>query len=192
MISRLWKWFWSPTSKFAWGGILVVGGIAGVLALGGFNAFVAYTNSYEFCVSCHEQDVVEEYEETIHFSNPSGVRATCSDCHVPEQWTYKMIRKVEATRDLFAWMVGTIDTPEKFEEKRLEMARRVWSRMRWQGTVGCLNCHTFDAMDPAEQVRKGRKDHLKTIDKGDKACIDCHQGIAHELPEGWDEEEEES
>ena len=188
MIVRLWKWFWSPSSKFAWGGILVVGVVAGVLGFGGFNAFVAYTNTQEFCVSCHQEDVFQEYRETVHYSNASGVSVGCSDCHVPKQWTYKMIRKVEATRDLFAYFLGTIDTPEKFEEKRLEMAQRVWARMRWNGQVGCKNCHAYETMDTAEQERRARKDHPKGVEKG-QTCIDCHKGIAHELPEDYEKEE---
>ena len=189
VIVRLWKWFWSPSKKFAWGGILVIGVIAGVLGFGGFNAFVAHTSTLEFCVSCHEEDAFAEYRETVHYSNASGVRAECGDCHIPRQWTYKMIRKVEATRDLLAYFMGTIDTPEKFEERRLEMAKRVWARMRWNGQVGCKNCHDYETMDPAEQERRARKKHPKAVEKG-QVCIDCHKGIAHELPEDYEEEEE--
>jgi len=83
--------------------------------------------------------------------------------------------------------MGTIDTPEKFEAHRLTMAKRVWKTMKETDSRECRNCHRFDFMDMEEQDKTARKKHLRSIDEG-KTCIDCHQGIAHELP---DEEEEE-
>ncbi|MEA7581093.1 NapC/NirT family cytochrome c, partial [Salmonella enterica subsp. enterica serovar Anatum] len=38
----------------------------------------------EFCVSCHSmQPVYQEYKQSVHFQNASGVRAECHDCHIP-------------------------------------------------------------------------------------------------------------
>ena len=67
------------------------------------------------------------------------------------------------------------------------MAKRVWKTMKETDSRECRNCHRFDFMDMEEQDKTARKKHLRSIDEG-KTCIDCHQGIAHELP---DEEEEE-
>ncbi|MFO1189539.1 MAG: NapC/NirT family cytochrome c [Alphaproteobacteria bacterium] len=39
-------------------------------------------------------NVYAEYTNTIHNQNRTGVRATCSDCHVPREWIHKMVRKV--------------------------------------------------------------------------------------------------
>jgi nitrate/TMAO reductase-like tetraheme cytochrome c subunit len=40
--------------------LLLVGGIvAGIILWGGFNTFMEYTNTYEFCTSCHEMSVVQ-------------------------------------------------------------------------------------------------------------------------------------
>ncbi|HRE18510.1 MAG TPA: NapC/NirT family cytochrome c, partial [Rhodocyclaceae bacterium] len=58
--------------------------VLGILFWGGFNTAMEWTNREEFCISCHEMkdNVYQEYRNTIHYSNRSGVRATCPDCHV--------------------------------------------------------------------------------------------------------------
>ena len=43
--------------------------------------------------------------------------------------------------------MGTIDTKEKFEAKRMEMAKREWARMKESDSIGCRNCHSFESMD---------------------------------------------
>ncbi|MCH7692929.1 MAG: NapC/NirT family cytochrome c [Proteobacteria bacterium] len=186
----VWKWFWSPTSKYSWGAILVAGGIGGVVFWGGFNTFMEYTNTLQFCVSCHEMDqlVFQEYKKTIHYTNRTGVRVICSDCHVPKEWTPKLIRKIQATNELFHKILGSIDTPEKFEAKRLEMAEHVWASMEASDSRECRNCHSFEAMDFEKQRRRVRKIHPEAMREG-KTCIDCHKGIAHKLPEDYDPED---
>ncbi|MDH3948505.1 MAG: NapC/NirT family cytochrome c, partial [Gammaproteobacteria bacterium] len=103
----------------------------GVILWGGFNTAMEATNTLEFCISCHEMEatVYQEYKHSVHYSNPSGVQATCPDCHVPREWTPKVIRKIQASNELFHWIIGSIDTPEKFEAKRLQLARHVWQAM---------------------------------------------------------------
>ena len=186
----VWKWFWSPTSKYGWGAILVAGGIAGVVFWGGFNTFMEYTNTLQFCVSCHEMDqlVFQEYKKTIHYTNRTGVRVICSDCHVPKEWTPKLIRKIQATNELFHKIIGSIDTPEKFEAKRLQLAEYVWASMEASDSRECRNCHSFEAMDFEKQRRRVRKIHPEAMREG-KTCIDCHKGIAHKLPEDYDPED---
>ncbi|MBT3237273.1 MAG: Denitrification system component NirT [Rhodospirillaceae bacterium] len=191
MIKRLWKWFWSPTSRFSLGALVVAGGIGGVIFWGGFNTFMEYTNTLEFCVSCHEMDqmVYQEYKKTVHYKNRTGVRVVCSDCHVPKEWGPKLIRKIKASRELWHKMLGTIDTPEKFEAKRLELAQNVWASMEASDSHECRNCHTYHAMDFKKQSRRGREKMQKAMEKG-KTCIECHKGIAHKLPKGMEDEDD--
>ena len=188
-IVRVWKWFWSPTDKYGWGAILVAGGIAGIVFWGGFNTFMEYTNTLQFCVSCHEMDqlVYQEYKKTIHYANRTGVRVICSDCHVPKEWTPKLIRKVQATNELFHKFLGSINTPEKFEAKRLQLAENVWASMEASDSRECRNCHSFEAMDFDRQRRRVRKIHPEAMREG-KTCIDCHKGIAHKLPEDYEKD----
>ena len=43
-------------------------------------------------------------------------------------------------------------------------------------------------MDFGKQRRRVRKIHPEAMREG-KTCIDCHKGIAHKLPEGYDPED---
>ena len=179
-------------SRKSLGGLLSVGFIVGVLFWGGFNTAMEATNTEKFCISCHEMydDVYQEYKETIHYTNRTGVRAVCSDCHVPKDWTHKMIRKIQASREVWGKITGTIDTREKFEAKRLELARREWKRMKASDSRECRNCHSLESMNTESQKQRARKQHEMAIEDN-MTCIDCHKGIAHHKPEGMTEEDEE-
>ncbi len=184
---RLWRWFWSPSGKYGWGAIFIGGGVAGIIFWGGFNTFMEHTNTLEFCISCHEmeQTVYQEYKKSVHYKNPSGVRVICSDCHVPKAWTAKLVRKIKASGELYHKLLGTIDTPEKFEAKRLELAERVWATMKANDSLECRNCHAYEAMDFHKQTRRAKEKMEPAMEKG-KTCIECHKGIAHKLPDDDD------
>ncbi|OOY41765.1 NapC/NirT family cytochrome c [Solemya velum gill symbiont] len=179
-----------------WCSSMVFVGIGvGVLLWGGFNWSLELTNTEEFCISCHEMEstVYQELQETIHWSNRTGVRATCPDCHVPKEWTHKVYRKIRASNELYHKFLGTIDTPEKFEDYRLTMAMNEWKRMKSTNSRECRNCHDFASMDLDKQDERSaeRHDpHVWEVEDGIEpslTCIDCHKGIAHSLPEGWEE-----
>jgi nitrate/TMAO reductase-like tetraheme cytochrome c subunit len=163
--------------------LLILGGAGGVVAWGGFNTFMEYTNTLEFCISCHEMEstVYQEYKTSVHYTNASGVRAICSDCHVPKEWTPKLIRKIKATGELYHHLMGTIDTPEKFEQARAGLAARVWATMKANDSHECRNCHSFAAMDFHKQTARAAEKMQEAIKLG-QTCIDCHKGIAHKLP----------
>ena len=154
--------------------------IVGVIFWGGFNTSMEVTNTLEFCISCHEmeENVFREYQKTIHYTNRSGVRATCSDCHVPRPWIHKVIRKIQASNEVFHKVLGSIDTPEKFDAKRLTLAKNVWRGMKATDSRECRNCHDFDSMAPESQKKRSRKQHATAMVEGN-TCIDCHKGIAH-------------
>jgi nitrate/TMAO reductase-like tetraheme cytochrome c subunit len=180
MLAGIWNWFWQPTVRYTWGAIFIVGGIAGVIFWGGFHTAMEATNTMEFCISCHEmeENVYTEYKQTVHYQNRTGVRATCSDCHVPDPWVHKIIRKVQASNELLHKALGTVDTPEKFEAKRLTLAKNVWKAMKETDSRECRNCHSWDAMKTAKQKRRATKRHKAAQAEG-QTCIDCHKGIAH-------------
>ncbi|WP_457672951.1 NapC/NirT family cytochrome c [Thiolapillus sp.] len=155
--------------------------ILGIVFWGGFNWAMEKTNTLEFCISCHEMrdNVYQEYKPTIHYSNRTGVRATCPDCHVPKEWIYKVIRKIQASNELYHhFIVKDVDTPEKFDAKRLELAKHVWKAMKETDSRECRNCHNFESMNPKFQRPRARKQHLNAFQTG-QTCIDCHKGIAH-------------
>jgi cytochrome c-type protein NapC len=160
--------------------MLVAGGL-----LAGGAAGLAWTNTEQFCIGCHEMrdNVYAEFKGTIHDRNRSGVRAVCSDCHVPREPVPMLQRKVRATFELIGHMRGVIDTKEKFEAHRYQLAVRVWTRMKQTDSHECRNCHHADAMEPEKQSAKAQARHLKMKTEG-LTCIDCHFGIAHKEPDG--------
>lgn len=156
---------------------------AGIAFWGSFNWALEMTNREEFCISCHEMkdNVYMEYKNTIHYSNRTGVRATCPDCHVPKEWGPKMWRKIQASNEILHKILGTINTREKFLEHRHELAEHEWERMKSTDSRPCRNCHRFDYMDYSMQGERPSRVHPKAFEEG-KTCIDCHKGIAHQLP----------
>ncbi len=154
--------------------------IVGIVFWGGFNTAMEATNTTEFCIGCHEMEdnVYQEYKPSIHFSNRTGVRAGCPDCHVPKPWIHKVVRKIQASKEVFSWLTGKLDTKEKFNEHRFELAQSVWHAMKSTDSRECRNCHNFESMNPEFQKPRARKQHLNAFETG-QTCIDCHKGIAH-------------
>ncbi len=164
--------------------MIVIGVIGGIVIWGGLNTGVEFTNRTEFCLSCHTmQTPYEELKKTVHYSNRTGTTVGCADCHVasskdPFDYARKLTQKVFASKDVIGEILGTIDTPEKFEAHRLTMAKRVWAHMKETDSKECRNCHKFDKMDTTKQKDRSVVKHEGAVMDG-KTCIDCHKGIAH-------------
>ncbi len=170
---------------------LVLGGslfglviVAGLLMTAGA-AGLAWTNTEQFCIGCHEMrdNVYAEFKGTIHDTNRTGVRAICSDCHVPRPPVDLIKRKIAASMEVWGHLTGVIDTKEKFEAHRAELAQKVWRRMKKTDSLECRNCHHAEKMNSELQSEKARARH-STAKANGKTCIDCHFGIAHKEPSG--------
>jgi cytochrome c-type protein NapC len=174
-----------PSKYFSLGFLTIGGFVAGVIFWGGFNTVLEATNTEKFCTSCHEmrENVFVELQPTIHYTNRSGVRATCPDCHVPHNWTSKIARKMQASKEVWGKVFGTINTREKFLDKRLELAQHEWARLKANNSLECRNCHNATYMDFTRQSERAAKMHSTQLVSGDKTCIDCHKGIAHRMPD---------
>jgi cytochrome c-type protein NapC len=185
LIKRYWRTLNRPSAYYSLGFLTIGGFIGGVIFWGGFNTAMEATNTEQFCTGCHEMrdNVYQELQPTIHFTNRSGVRAKCSDCHVPHAWTHKMARKMQASKEVWGKIFGTIDTRDKFLDKRLELAQREWARFKANDSLECRNCHQFQSMDFTRQGKRAADAHSTALDNGEKTCIDCHKGIAHRLPD---------
>ncbi|MFC4236959.1 cytochrome c3 family protein [Thalassospira xianhensis] len=185
LLKRYWKVLNSPSVHFSLAFLTLGGFVAGVIFWGGFNTALEATNTEKFCISCHEMrdNVFAELKSTIHYSNRSGVRATCPDCHVPHEWTDKIARKMQASKEVWGKIFGTISTRDKFVEKRLELAQHEWARLKSNNSLECRNCHSPDSMDTTRQSPRAVEAHEKFLFTGEKTCIDCHKGIAHHLPD---------
>ena len=185
MLTRFWGILRRPSVHLSFGFLTIGAFVAGVIFWGAFNTALEATNTEQFCTGCHEMrtNVYAELQNTIHFSNRSGVRAKCSDCHVPHNWTAKMARKMQASKEVWGKIFGTIDTREKFEEHRLQLANNEWRRLKANNSLECRNCHQFESMDFTRQSKRAVAAHSTQLAAGEKTCIDCHKGIAHTLPD---------
>ncbi len=191
-LKRCWSALRKPSARYSVLALLVIGFGAGVIFWGGFNTALEATNTLDFCISCHEMrdNTYQEYKQTIHYSNRTGVRAICSDCHVPKDWVHKMIRKSKASFEVWGKITGVVDTKEKFEANRMRLATDEWVRMKANGSRECRNCHDFDAMSREIQKPTVFKKHTEGQAAG-QTCIDCHKGVAHHLPKEYRNPEEE-
>lgn len=167
-LRQAWQTFSRPSRTFSLGFLTLGGFIAGVVFWGGFNTALEATNR-------------------------SGVRASCPDCHVPHQWTDKIARKMQASKEVWGKIFGTIDTRDKFFAKRRELAEYEWARLKANTSLECRNCHSADSMDITKQGARAARIHEQYLFTGERTCIDCHKGIAHRLPDmqgvppGWSE-----
>lgn len=185
LAKRYWQVLRRPSVHYSLGFLTIGGFVAGVISWGGFNTALEMTNTEQFCVGCHEMrdNVYQELQGTIHFTNRSGVRAKCSDCHVPHAWTSKIARKMQASKEVWGKVFGSIDTREKFEAARPHLAMNEWRRLKANNSLECRNCHQFQYMDFTRQSPRAVRAHSTYLARGDRTCIDCHAGIAHHLPD---------
>ncbi|HZX30875.1 MAG TPA: NapC/NirT family cytochrome c [Rhodocyclaceae bacterium] len=185
LLKRYWLAVRRPSVHYSLGLLTVGGFIGGVLFWGGFNTALEATNTEKFCTSCHEMydNVYQELQGTIHFTNRSGVRAQCPDCHVPHNWTSKIARKMQASKEVWGKIFGSIDTRDKFEAARPHLAMNEWRRLKANNSLECRNCHQFDYMDFTRQSPRAVRAHSTSLANGERTCIDCHAGIAHRLPD---------
>jgi cytochrome c-type protein NapC len=178
-----WRRFLCSSFKYAFLTLLATF-MTGVFVWGGFNWAMELSNNETFCISCHEmkQNVFVEYQNTIHYANRTGVRATCPDCHVPKDWHHMVVRKIMSSHELIQHFRRTINTREKFLARRPYLTRIVLNSMKRSDSRECRNCHNFSYMDNIKQEVNAGKIHIQAMEK-DMTCVDCHMGIAHELPE---------
>lgn len=181
----------APGSRIALAIFVAVCCVIGAVGLAGTNVVLEATSTDEFCLSCHElaDNVGREYEGTIHHTNSVGLKVTCSDCHVPKPLGAKLWRKIRAANEIYQHLLGTIDTPEKFDEHRMRMATWVWKEMNEADSRECRACHDAARWDLERQSAKAQQYHQGPLVKG-KTCIDCHKGNAHKLPNGIKEDEQ--
>ncbi len=160
--------------------LLAAGIVVGVVGTLGFDLAMEKTNSTEFCISCHEMET-HPWQESLgkaHAVGRVGFTVGCADCHVPKDFIPKMKRKIEASREVWHHLLGTLDTPEKYEQHRAEMAARVWKTMEDNDSASCRTCHKAEEIGSTEMINTM---HQQALGSG-ATCITCHKGIAHDLP----------
>lgn len=159
---------------------LIAGLVLGVVAVAAFDGVMHYTSTDEFCgQSCHEMSVpLSSFQGTSHFSNVHGVSVGCADCHIPQEFGAKMLRKIEASREVWGHITGLIDTPEKYTAHRPAMRERELARLRASDSRECRNCHQLNRMEFSHQDRAVQRYH-RAMAQRDKTCVDCHAEVGH-------------
>ncbi|MFA7270952.1 MAG: NapC/NirT family cytochrome c [Sterolibacterium sp.] len=167
-------------------GVLGLGLGVGLVIFASLGAFMVHANSESFCsTACHEMTyMAAEYKDSVHDRNRTGVRAACNDCHVPHAYIPNYLAKLGLLSDVWGHFVThSIDTKEKLEAKRYELAKRVWLDMKSNDSRECRHCHNTTKMDPEKQTEKAQARHAKAKREG-LTCVDCHFGISHKEPDG--------
>jgi nitrate/TMAO reductase-like tetraheme cytochrome c subunit len=156
---------------------LVAGGIGGIVFMVFLLEFDHFTSSNEFCTTCHSMTYAQDvYQASAHYNSPSGVRASCGDCHVSEGVFMATYDHAVGTKDLIKQMFGPkYDDPviNALHLPEAAFAAREWFRKRDSAT--CKRCHTLDAI----QGTRANTAAIHQEETEGKTCIDCHYNLVH-------------
>ncbi|MEC6822699.1 pentaheme c-type cytochrome TorC [Photobacterium piscicola] len=183
-MKKLWRFLVKPSSRYS---VLAIAVVCVIITLAGvftFHESIKFSSTTEFCTSCHTmKENYNEYKTSIHYKNAYGVRAECRDCHIPENDPIAFMKaKLGGIGDIYSEFISKdIDTPAKFEANRLRMAQNVWRMMAETNSATCKSCHSYTAMDHAKQSPAAAA-AMTTAAAKNMNCIECHKGIAHQLP----------
>lgn len=155
-----------------------------VLFIGAFFIVAVDTTDYLFSTNafcgtfCHvmESTVYKELQESTHWTTPTGVRATCADCHVSGRLSFAMVDHFIGTGELFVWLTNDFSKPGSFEEFRPAAANRERFKMLGNNSETCSHCHVMEAIKP-KRIR-GQNAHKDAMDKN-VPCIACHYNLVH-------------
>jgi nitrate/TMAO reductase-like tetraheme cytochrome c subunit len=125
-----------------------------------------------------------ELKQSTHYTNQFGVHAGCADCHIPPTFVAGLVKHMTSgISDSWWHVMAQINTPARYEAHRLKMAQSVWKEFKANDSVECRSCHTPAQMAFDKQPAAAASAH-QALPKSGLTCIDCHQGIAHTLPQG--------
>jgi len=148
-----------------------------ILAIGATLAsgyMIAATNKDSFCVSCH---VMKPFRTTWTKSkhgrsNPKGLTAQCTDCHLPHDnlITYVTTKAYTGARDI---VNNFIIDPFEYD-----WIGRTEARREFTYDASCRSCH--QNLTPQGMRTAGLLAHRQyLLGDLDKRCVDCHQHVGH-------------
>lgn len=156
---------------------LVGGGLGGILFMFFLIEFDHFTSTNQFCTTCHSMTFAEaSYQQSVHYNSPSGVRASCGDCHVSEGIIMATYDHAVGIKDLFKQLFGADYNDPVINLLHLPeaaFASRDWFRRRDSAT--CHRCHVQEAI-------QGTRVHTAAIHQEEtegKSCVDCHFNLVH-------------
>jgi len=155
--------------------VLVLLGVGSALAWAVIDTVIHATGDYEFCTTCHShQPIGASYREDIHGgNNPVGFRATCSQCHIPQDnalhylWVKGVHGVVDPTMELIK------------DPYDIDWHGNLERRGEYVYDSGCLGCHRY-LLEATEGNRMAFRSHSKYFDApGERQCVDCHENVGH-------------
>ena len=183
--SRLWKRLATPSARWSILALVIIGLLIGAGGVIGTQVMVTATGTNEFCGgACHSMHwVAQEYRQSGHHANSTGVAAGCHDCHIPDHYPKLLWYKAQAgIHDAIQEARGVISSEEAFKKERLRLAKVVWAEFKENNSENCQHCHQFNAEVVAKQKEFVRPMHQQFLANA-ATCIDCHKGVAHIAPD---------
>jgi len=149
--------------------------VLGIVGLAGSVAGMQYTSRTEYCMSCHEVQIVAEqgWMKSSHYQNKAGVVAQCADCHLPPgafAFAYAKIRY-----GLKDFIVHHLYNPDPYKID--------WDKMRDETRLmikdaSCMRCHSNLTPDGGSiKMLQAHRKYQRL--KGEKRCLDCHTKEFH-------------
>jgi len=149
---------------------LGIAGLIAALSLGILAGSGAYTFSYAdglsylsneptACANCHiMREQLDGWQKAAHHS-----RATCNDCHVPQDFVGKYLTKMKhGWRHSKAFTLNDFHEPIQILPEDLDIVR-----------VNCVRCHgaLVDELAPPQHAAAAASEQTD--------CIHCHSAVAH-------------
>jgi cytochrome c-type protein NapC len=175
----------------AMAGLVAVGVVIGVVAVGTTTWMVNATSTDDFCATaCHNMTwAAESWEASPHYGNPVAVHASCSDCHIPYEnehptpfqyvtgtlWT----KGVSGAEDIWGTLLGTIRDEAKWNAMKPRLNAQVKEFFRKTGSRTCQGCHELGKFEGTAAAAMAEKMHATMLDAEEVVCIECHNQIAH-------------
>jgi cytochrome c-type protein NapC len=183
---------------FSWTLVFVFFGVA-LAAL--TNHAVMWSSSDKFCgTTCHSMTwAASAYQQSSHFINSVGVRASCGDCHIPydsghatsvEYVKLLLFKADRGAKDFWYESRKSIATKEEWDKRRPALSENFENYLTRHNYITCRGCHSLLSFG-------GPNSHMKLVIhqgmvKADGYnCLQCHANIGHvyEQPssklDGW-------
>ncbi len=163
-------------NKFARVGIYLIIAIVAFFVLPflswliGEESFTA-TSSAEFCVGCHSMEPFVAANADNHHggNNDVGVKASCTDCHLPHDNSANYLY-VKARTGIHDMWVENFGNPDE-----IDWLAKTEHREEFVYDSGCLTCHV-----ELEEATKDKEEHTRYFaGETTSKCVTCHEEAGH-------------
>jgi len=153
------------------------------------NHLVTWSSSDKFCgATCHSMTWANAaYQQSPHYINSVGVRATCGDCHIPydsghatavEYVQLLLFKADRGAKDFWGEANKSIATKEEWEKRRPALRATFQTYLTQHNYITCRGCHSLQSFG-------GPRSHMKLVihqgmvNAESYDCLECHANIGH-------------